>query len=64
MYCEDCKMEVRVYITHDWMGDPDVVNGMQSIEVWLCTECGGENLSETNKAPIPLETDALPEGRT
>lgn len=44
-YCEDCKETVLLTIYKDWIGDPGVVNGTQTIIVWECSECGGSNLS-------------------
>lgn len=44
-YCEDCKANVLLTIYDDWIGDPDVINGTQTIKVWECAECGGVNLS-------------------
>lgn len=70
MYCEDCKMDVDISVRRDAIGDYDVINGVFEFEVWTCRECKGEGLflseeeANQNKAPIPLETDALPEGRT
>jgi hypothetical protein len=26
-------------VVNDWIGDPNVVNGMQSFHYWHCTEC-------------------------
>lgn len=46
MYCEDCKAEVEIRTIWTWIGDPGVTNGVQDIQVWECSVCGGENLRE------------------